>query len=72
SVLATVEEHGLIGGLGSAVAEWLMAADIRTTRLLRFGVGDEFLHEAGETEHAREHFGLTASHLQARISQALS
>jgi transketolase len=72
-LVATVEEHGLIGGLGSAVAEWLIDLPDRPPgKLLRFGSGDHFLHEAGDQEHARRHYGLTAERISQKITQQLA
>lgn len=69
-LVATVEEHSVLGGLGGAVAEW--RADAASgARLLRFGSADEFLHETSEQEQAREHFGLTANAIATRIRKAL-
>ena len=71
-VVATVEEHGKIGGFGAAVAEWL--ADNQTprgARLLRFGTADKFLHQAGDQECARRHFGLTAETVADAVTRAL-
>lgn len=62
----TVEEHSVLGGLGGSVAEWLADQPRPRARLHRVGTADTFLHEAGEQEHARERFGLTA----ARIARA--
>ena len=67
SLVATVEEHSLIGGFGSAVAEWLADQPRQRATLCRFGTRDEFLHESGEQEHAREHFGLTAEQIAHTI-----
>lgn len=72
-LVVTLEEHGLIGGYGAAVAEWL--ADLEFTpraRLLRFGTGDTFLHQAGEIEFAHHHWGLDALSVSNRISDRLS
>jgi transketolase len=72
SLTATIEEHSLIGGFGSAVAEWL--SDNRSQNkcsLLRFGAADRFLHESGEQEHARKVFGLTSINVADKIIQAL-
>ncbi len=65
--VATIEEHSVIGGLGGAVAEWLADHPGSRAHLLRFGTADRFLHEAGEQEHARRRYGLTAEHIAARI-----
>jgi transketolase len=69
-LLVTIEEHSVLGGLGSAVAEWLAARNLeKAPRLLCCGTPDEFLHEAGEQEHARHLFGLDASSITTRILQ---
>jgi len=71
-VVVTLEEHGLIGGFGAAVAEWLVdRAERPPARLLRCGTGDHYLHDAGEQEHARAAYGLNAGPITDRIMQAL-
>ncbi len=54
-LLVTLEEHSIIGGLGSAVAE--MLAGQAPIRLLRIGVRDTFA-ESGHTEQLWEKYGL--------------
>jgi len=71
SLIATIEEHSLIGGFGAAVAEWLADQSGSRGVLCRFGTSDRFLHEAGEQEHARRCFGLTAGQMAARIQERL-
>jgi transketolase len=56
--IATIEEHSVIGGLGSAVAG-ILAELGSGARLLRFGIPDEYAPEAGSQEHLRELYGLT-------------
>jgi len=70
-VVATLEEHSRLGGLGGGVAEWLTDQTSKTGRLLRLGVADEFLHKACEQDGAREEFGLTPLAVAARISDVL-
>lgn len=69
-LLATIEEHGLIGGLGGAIAEWRAAVN-DATRLITFGTPDEFMHEVGSQEYARAKFGLTPENIAARVLSAL-
>ena len=69
-IVATIEEHSLIGGLGSAVAEWLADHPAQRAKLCRFGTPDAFMHEAGEQEFAREKFGLTPAHIAEKVLQA--
>ncbi len=70
-VVATVEEHSVLGGLGGSVAEWLSDQTGATARLLRFGTPDEFLHTTCEQHDARELFGLTAHAMIDRVKLAL-
>ena len=69
-LLVTVEEHGRIGGLGSAVAEWRMARGESITQL-GFGTDDVFMHEVGSQAYARKKFGLTAENVSSSILAAL-
>jgi len=66
-LVVTVEEHSLLGGLGGGVAEWLADMGPQQASLLRIGMQDEFLHEAGDQEFARRHFGLTPDILVAKV-----
>lgn len=71
-VVATVEEHSVLGGLGGSVAEWLTDTGASRARLLRFGTADEFLLETCDQEEAREHFGLVPEAITLRIRKILS
>lgn len=71
AVVATVEEHSLIGGLGGAVAEWLADQPPQRARLCRIGTPDTFLHEAGEQEYARARFGLTPEGITEKVLRML-
>lgn len=70
-LVVTLEEHGRIGGFGSAVAEWLSDREPQRARLMRIGSADDFLHEAGEQEHARKCFGLDADSVTKTILSRL-
>jgi transketolase len=69
-VVATIEEHSLIGGFASAVTEWLGGRNTGA-KLLRFGIGDQFLHGSGNQNHARAMSGLTPDNLAHNIAAAL-
>jgi transketolase len=67
-LLVTLEEHSLVGGFGSAVAESLSDAGLPTMpRLMRAGIPDHFLHDCGEQEQARVLCGLDAESIAHRI-----
>lgn len=70
-LVITVEEHSRIGGIGSAVAEWMSDQTSFQAPLLRIGTGDWFLHEAGEQEYARHRYGLTAEDIRTKIAHRL-
>ena len=66
-VVVTVEEHSLIGGLGSAVAEWAADHACQATRLMRFGTADRFIHEAGSQSYTRQKQGLTPAQIADKV-----
>ena len=68
-LVVTAEEHSIIGGLGSAVAEVL--AEGRLAPLLRIGVNDEF-GQSATADELLDHYGLTGPKVAARIQQALA
>jgi transketolase len=70
-LVATVEEHSLIGGFGAAVAEWLVDNGVTPQKLLRFGTPDRFFKQSGEQEYAREQLGLTGHQIADRLLHAL-
>lgn len=73
-VVAICEEHGAIGGLGAAVAEWMADSGTRAPPggVVRFNTGDAFFRLSGEQEFARERLGLTGDRIAERIEQALA
>jgi transketolase len=71
-LIAAIEEHSIIGGLGSAVAEWLAALPTPAAgRFLSFGTPDRFLGESGSQEYARQCCGLTAANIARQIIDCL-
>lgn len=70
-LVAVVEEHGLVGGLGGAIAEWRAAQDGTLARMLAFGTADAFMHEIGTQEYARRKFGLTGDNIAGKVLGAL-
>ena len=69
-LVVSIEEHSLIGGLGSAIAEWKIDRFVGG-KLLRLGTPDVFFHEAGETHHARERLGLSPHAIVATVKKAM-
>ena len=65
SLVVTVEEHTVIGGLGGAVAE-LLAEQGGGPPLRRIGLPDVF-GESGSNDALLEHFGLSPSRVADRV-----
>jgi transketolase len=63
-LVVTVEEHSVLGGLGSLVAEVL--AETAPTRVVRWGLPDVF-GESGSNAALLNAFGLSAERLEERI-----
>lgn len=66
--VVTAEEHSVIGGLGSAVAEVL--GEERPTPLARVGTMDTF-GESGEADELLVKYGLTAADVAAKAKKAM-
>lgn len=71
AVVAVVEEHGKVGGLAGAVAEWRAGHAQARARMLGFGTDDVFMHEIGSQDYARRKFGLTADNIVREVLKAL-
>ena len=70
-LVATIEEHSLLGGFGSAVAEWVIDKAIKPKSFIRFGTPDAFFKKSGEQEYARAQLGLTGHQIADRILKTL-
>lgn len=65
-VVVSIEEHSLIGGLGSAVAEILAEApDLGHKRFKRLALPDRFPEKYGSQASLLAHYGLTPPNLAA-------
>lgn len=70
-IVATVEEHSVLGGLGGSIAEWLSENPEPQTRFIRFGTRDEFLHRTCNQQSARSFFDLSPKAITKKISSYL-
>lgn len=72
SAVITVEEHSIIGGLGSAVAEILMETDFDSPkRFRRIGIKDEFPEEFGNQASQMAHFNISAANIVKTAGELL-
>ncbi len=70
SCVVAFEEHSVIGGIGSAVAE-LIAEEKMSRRFLRIGLPDEFCREYGNREFLHRHTGLDTETVVKKILDVL-
>ena len=59
--IITIEEHNLIGGLGSAIAEVCMDEGLRPARFQRIGIRDHYVSISGDQDHLRHLYGLDSN-----------
>lgn len=63
--VVVMEEHSVLGGLGSAIAE--IASELAPVRLLRIGVQDRFSQHCGTYEYLLKEHGLDRAAVAQRI-----
>ena len=68
--LITIEDGTVVGGLGSAVAEWMASHD-KTNHLRMLGVQDEFVHQ-GTVAQLYERCGMDAQSLEKVILEMMA
>ena len=67
--IVTVEEHSIIGGLGSAVSE--VVCEERPVPVIRIGVNDKF-GESGKPDELLRAYGLTSENVVSACKRAVS
>lgn len=71
-LMIVMEEHGLIGGAGSAVLEWGNLNRVDLHKLIRIGGPDRFLLACGNQQEARAILGLTPQEISRQILDRLN
>ena len=69
-MIVTVEEHNIVGGFGSAVAEVLAELPERAS-LLRIGIHDTYSSIVGSQKYLRSQFGLDSGGIATQVLEAL-
>lgn len=69
-ILVTMEEHGIIGGLGSAVEE-VIGTYVHHTKILKIGTPNTFVYEIGSIEYIRSQIGLSPSKIAKKIINSI-
>lgn len=70
-LIVTCEEHNVIGGFGSAVAEVMAEMKQKQATLLRIGLNDEYSIRVGNQKYLRGQYGIDAPAIVERIMERL-
>ncbi len=69
-MIISCEEHNIVGGFGSAVAE-VMAENPSGSRLVRIGMKDEYCTKVGDQRYLRNEYGMSGEKIAVRILEML-
>lgn len=69
--IVTVEEHSIVGGLGSIVAEMLADNGVRSP-LIRLAFPDSYISNFGDQDSVLELVGLQPAQIAAKVSERLA
>jgi transketolase len=72
AAIFTIEEHSIIGGLGSAVAEVLMEAEMRPRLFKRIGLESTFTSIVGDQSYLHAQYGLDIAGIVNSILKTLT
>ena len=64
--VVTVEEHSVVGGLGSIINDFIISNNLKMN-VLNIGSPDKIMHQIGSTGYLRSHYGLDSDSLLNRI-----
>ncbi len=71
-LLVTCEEHNIVGGFGSAVAEVMAEMPAKRAHLMRIGMQDMYATKVGSQAYLREQYGMSAKQIAEKIVKALN
>lgn len=66
SHIVTIEEHSIIGGLGTSVAE-VITENYLKVKLIKLGIPDRFLFEIGSQKYLRKQIGLDPESMAKKL-----
>ena len=70
-LVVTVEEHNVVGGFGSAVAEVMAEMSEKKARLLRIGLNDEYSIRVGNQKYLRTQYGMDSKSIVEKVLRAV-
>lgn len=70
-IVVTCEEHNIIGGFGSAVAEIMAEMKEKKAYLLRIGLNDEYSIKVGNQNYLRQQYGMDSKSIVEKIEDTI-
>lgn len=71
-LIVTCEEHNIVGGFGSAVAEIMSDIKERTAYLLKIGLNDEYSVRVGNQKYLRCQYGIDGESIARKIEEIIN
>lgn len=68
-LVVTIEEHNIVGGFGSAVAEVMAEMREKKARILRIGLNDQYSIRVGNQRYLRRQYGLDGDGIVSEIKR---
>lgn len=69
-IIFTIEEHSEIGGLGTAISEFIIKENIKI-QMIKIGTKDKFVHLTGSRDFLLSQHGLSVSQIKNFIKQQI-
>ena len=70
-LIVTVEEHNIVGGFGSGVADIISSLSGERSQLLKIGLEDQYSAVVGTQMYLRDIYGMSATKIVSKIGEAL-
>ena len=70
-VVVTCEEHNIVGGFGSAVAEVMAEMKEKKAYLLRIGLNDEYSIKVGNQNYLWQQYGMDSASIVKKIEETI-
>lgn len=70
-LVVTCEEHNIVGGFGSAVAEVMAEMREKKAYLVRIGLNDEYSIKVGNQKYLRSQYGMTGEQIARKIEESI-
>lgn len=71
-LIVTCEEHNVVGGFGSAVAEIMAEMRQKKAYLLRVGINDEYSVKVGNQKYLRQQYGIDGAGIVRKIEEKIN